>query len=520
PGLNNLFQKNANTDLAKKYPDAILERYSMDLAEQYILKHNLLRNVENLRDPMYSDSTTTEIDVASRIMYSIKTAILHTDMSRHFDIVEQCKVLVSQLSKKARRISEHEAYQRDCGIDPLSHHPEQCSAASGTSSPVDKAHSSVHLRIPKQITRARSPSEPPAPTKSLFAYSLLNPVSTISPPSGKTDEASSTGIAPNHLSLPNSGVEELGKASGARGSKGRRMQVRRSVSMRDALLDSSQRQCLINILLHAVDVFNPVLPWNMCKKWSDLMNVESFHQGDLEKRLKLPVSPNMDRECTDQRQVSLDFGNIIIRPFFSELVSIFPAEDILLPSLETNMQKWSRLSSDASSEISVPEGANNNMYSWPIEPMQTPVSRASSGPLFEGRRLSIAAGTVDIPSSRLETIRRHSHEGFEALHRRMVGRLFSKHLEKIQERRKISYTAVHHPHGLFERIHSPTVQKDGEDSHQANGASNNSNNNNEMPMLSPSILRHWKGFDTSMLSPVTEATSARIRDNYHAIPEP
>ncbi|KAJ1812210.1 hypothetical protein LPJ75_003755 [Coemansia sp. RSA 2598] len=502
PGLNNLFQKNAGTDLAKRYPDAILERYSMDLAEEYILKHNLLRNVENLRDPMYGDSTTTQIDVASRMIYSIRTAILHTDMSRHFDVVERCKVLVSLLSKKARRISEHEAYQRDCGIDPLSHHQEQFSPASGTCSPAEKSLASVHMRFAKQITRARSPSEPPAPTKSLFAYSLLNPVSTVSSSGGKANESEPAGIAQSYLSLPGSGVDECGKAGGAKGTKGRRLQVRRSVSMRDALLDSSQRQGLIDILLHAVDVFNPILPWSMCKKWSDLMNVESFHQGDLEKKLKLPVSPNMDRECTDQRQVSLDFGNIIIRPFFSELVSIFPVDDILLPSLEINMQKWSRLSSDASFEISVPEGANNNMYSWPIEPVQTPASRSSSGPLFEGRRLSIAAGTVDIPSSRLEMIRRHSHEGFEALHRRMVGRLFSKHLEKIQERRKISYTAAHHPQGMFERMRSsPNNQKDGEGTDQIEDSTEHNT-----PMLSPSILRQWKGFDTSMLSPVTEAS--------------
>ncbi|KAI9502773.1 hypothetical protein BX070DRAFT_192318, partial [Coemansia spiralis] len=204
PGLNNLFQKNANTKLAQRYPNAVLERYSMDLAEEYIKKHRLFRNVENLRDPI------------------IRTAILNTDMTRHFEVVEECKTL-----------------------------------------------------------RAT-----------------------------------------------------------------RRLNVRRSISMSDALLDSSQRQSLIGIILHAVDVFNPVLPWPMCKKWSDLMNVESFRQGELEKALSLPISPNMDRETTDQRQVSLDFGNIIIRPFFTELVSLFPVEDLLLPALEENLQRWSRLSSD------------------------------------------------------------------------------------------------------------------------------------------------------------------------------
>ncbi|KAJ2375630.1 hypothetical protein IW150_002441 [Coemansia sp. RSA 2607] len=507
PGLNNLFQKNANTELARKYPDAILERYSIDLAEEYIVKHGLLRNVENLRDPMYSDGTATQIDVASRMIYSIKTAILHTDMTRHFDLVEECKVLVSMLSKKARRISEHEAYQRDCGIDPLSHHQDQFGMGSGTSTPHEPAKSPVHLRVAKQMVRARSPSEPPAPTKSLFAYSLLSQGNTAAAVNRDVPDETSMPTTPStFLKLPGIDGASDSTKHGPKNSKGRRLQVRRSVSMRDALLDSAQRQSLIDILLHAVDVFNPVLPWQMCKKWSDLMNMESFHQGDLEKKLRLPISPNMDRESTDQRQVSLDFGNIIIRPFFSELVSLFPVEDGLLSALEANIQKWSRLSSDTNHEISPPAGANNNMYSWPTEPVETPVSRASSGPLFEGRRLSVAAGTVDIPSSRLEMIRRHSHEGFEALHRRMVGRLFSKHLEKIQERRKISYTANHQPQMLFERQCSPLSRATAVGHDPILEERLSPENGRNSLMLSPGYLNRWRGFDSDMLSPVTEAS--------------
>ncbi|KAJ2401997.1 hypothetical protein GGI23_001024 [Coemansia sp. RSA 2559] len=374
PGLNNLFQKNADTELAKRYPDAILERYSMDLAEEYINKHRLLRNVENLRDPMYGDNTVTETDIASRMIFSVRAAILNTDMSRHFEVVEKCKALVAK----------------------------------------------------------------------------------------------------------------------------RRLQVRRSISMSDALLDSSQRQILIGILLHAVDIFNPVLPWSMCKKWSDLMNAESFCQGELEKTLSLPVSPNMDRETADQRQVSLDFGSIIVRPFLTEVVSLFPVDDALLPALEANLQKWSRLSPDTSHEISPPVGANSNMYSWPANRASLSASCSSASSSFsDGRRLSIAAGTVDIPPSRLEMIRRHSHEGFEALHRRMVGRLFSKHLEKIQERRKVSYTGTTLRLPLVERQHQRPPYACTTISPIAGGSTN----------VHAGRIRSNRNFGADMLSPVTEATN-------------
>ncbi|KAJ1901163.1 hypothetical protein LPJ66_000982 [Kickxella alabastrina] len=507
PGMNNLFQKNAKTEFAQRYPDAILERYSMDLAKEYIAKHRLLRNVENLRDPMYSDSTTTEVDVATRMMNSILSAILHTDMSRHFNSAEECKVIVSVLSNKARRISEHEAYQKECLVDPLLQHsnPEQPTTSPETSTPYEPTPSPNinRLKTSGHVIRCRSPSEPPAPTKSLYSYSLLNPASTPSTTSAAGTLTPKSSIedldasAQMHLAeSPTAGIGSLGMSRAMRG-KGRRLQVRRSVSMRDALLDSTQRQTLINILLHAVDVFNPVLPWDMCKKWSDLMNAESFHQGDTEKKLGLPVSPNMDRTCTDQRQVSLDFGNIIIRPFFTELVSIFPVEDELLSALKANLQKWSQLSTDSFYEISAPAGANSHEYSWPIGPVRTPVSRANGGSLSEGRRLSIAAGTVEIPSSRLEMIRRHSHEGFEALHRRMVGRLFMKHLEKIQERRKDSYTATQLTQHLSTR---PRMTS------QINSGNKRSDNGRCSPLvLSPGTTPLWKEFDSDMLSPVTEA---------------
>ncbi|KAJ2440665.1 hypothetical protein GGI03_008544, partial [Coemansia sp. RSA 2337] len=406
-----------------------------------------------------------------------------------------CKVLVSLLSKKARRISEHEAYQKECQAE-ASATPAEASSGNGKETAAQLSpgatNSSSRLSLAKSVLRGRSPSEPATPLKSLFSYSLqsakVSPLRSESRKESSTD--SSTTSSPKPATTASTSTS-TSATNGAKNGKPRRMQVRRSVSMYDALLDSTQRQRLIGILLHAVDVFNPVLPWPMCKKWSDLMNIESFNQGETEKKLSLPVSPNMDRTTTDQRQVSLDFGNIIIRPFFSELVSLFPVDDELLPALESNLQKWSRMSTDNTHEISAPAGANNNMYSWPAEPVVTPVSRTNSSVFSEDRRLSVAAGTVDIPSSCLEIIRRHSHAGFEALHRPMVGRLFSKHLGKVQERRKVSYTSLQQ-RALHLDTSSGTRLSGG-------GASST------LP-LSPNNSRQWRGFDAESLSPVKESS--------------
>ncbi|KAJ2609827.1 hypothetical protein EV177_004265 [Coemansia sp. RSA 1804] len=507
PGLNNLFQKNASTELAKRYPDAILERYSMDLAEEYIRKHRLFRNVENMRDPMYGDSTVAEIDIASRMIYSIRAAILSTDMSRHFEVVEECKALVSELSKKARCMSKHETYQRECGegLDPSMN-------VGGSTAPLKEdpySQSSSNMQAKDRVvsdrtfvSRARSPSAPimskkrfgPRPAKPVAAANNSN---VQGPGQLSNYHANMSSANPALAEDSDSRRDNMNRSQTAK----RRLQVRRSVSMSDALLNSLQRQSLIGMLLHAVDIFNPVLPWPMCKKWSDLMNTESFRQGELEKALSLPVSPNMDRETANQRQVSLDFGNIIVRPFFTELVLLFPVNDMLLPALEANLQKWSRLSADTTYEISPPAGANRNMYSWPGSKVGLSDSDTNtSSPISEGRRLSIAAGTVDIPPSRLEMIRRHSHEGFEALHRRMVGRLFSKHLERIQERRKVSNAASSNLRlPLVERQHHrpPSIYT------SFNPISGNQGGS---VAVHPRLTRSNRPFGTDMLSPLTEAS--------------
>ncbi|ORX73912.1 HD-domain/PDEase-like protein [Linderina pennispora] len=481
PGLNNLFQRNANTKYAQKYPDAILERFSIDLAVEYVEKHKLLRNVENVRDPVYNDNTATERDIASRMMHGMRTAILYTDMSRHFEEVEECKLLISVLSKKARRISGHDLPQEECP-NGYCERPDHSPRISGTPDsklpPVSGAAS--------ERTRAPTPMLPLLSTMQNTAISIAS--RTESRRRIEDLELTTLPTPPTTAGKSKEPGQDLaGDEPPLLTTSKPHIKVRRSISMCDALLDSTQRQSLVNILLHAVDIFNPVLPWTMCKKWSDLMNIESFNQGDLEKNMGLPVSPNMDRDTTDQRQVSLDFGNIIIRPFFIELVSLFPVDDKLLLSLDKNLKAWSRLTPDNKHKVSPPVGANSDMYSWPSESRSKAISRTHSRVLNEGRRLSIAAGTVEIPQSRLEMIRRHSHEGFEALHRRMVGRLFSKHLERIQERRNVSYQR-----SLLDGSGSSLAAK-----HRIQPLSTS---------FSPRVHgnRVWNEFSADMLSPVTE----------------
>ena len=47
-------------------------------------------------------------------------------------------------------------------------------------------------------------------------------------------------------------------------------------------------------------------------------------QGDREKAEGLAVSPNMDRDTTSQAELSVNFVDFIVAPFFMALTSLLP----------------------------------------------------------------------------------------------------------------------------------------------------------------------------------------------------
>lgn len=96
----------------------------------------------------------------------------------------------------------------------------------------------------------------------------------------------------------------------------------------------------MKILLHSADISNPAKPWKVSKRWSDNVVAEFFAQGDREKREGLTVSPNMDRDTTDQSQLSLNFIDFIVAPFFFALTAMFPKMKHCCDFLVQNRRRW------------------------------------------------------------------------------------------------------------------------------------------------------------------------------------
>ncbi|KAI8868337.1 HD-domain/PDEase-like protein, partial [Ramicandelaber brevisporus] len=122
-----------------------------------------------------------------------------------------------------------------------------------------------------------------------------------------------------------------------------------SVLSCDVFLDRQQRRQLCNVLLHAVDIFNPALPWTVSKKWSDVMVSEFFTQGDLEKAIGLPVSTNMDRLTSNQANINLGFSVLVVKPFFEAVADLVPEPTKFVDVLNNNIKTWKNTMADTPS---------------------------------------------------------------------------------------------------------------------------------------------------------------------------
>ncbi|CAG8433288.1 4169_t:CDS:2 [Diversispora eburnea] len=175
-------------------------------------------------------------------------------------------------------------------------------------------------------------------------------------------------------------------------------------------LDLEQRELLLKVLIHAADLSNTVRPWDTSKRWSDLIVEEFFNQGDLEKSNNLPVSPNMDREQSHQCQISLGFGDFVVKPYFEAFASFLHQASIFLDILADNRRKQLRQLEFKQEGL-----------------LQDGLLHEQQG---QQRRVSLAAGLLIIPDDIQEKLRSMSSQRsprYRRLKRSLSGRSYSHH---------------------------------------------------------------------------------------------
>ncbi|KAL1916992.1 uncharacterized protein VTP21DRAFT_5190 [Calcarisporiella thermophila] len=351
PGLNNMYQINAGTELAKLFGTAsVLEKYSIFMTMELCDKHRLLRNLRPERQeiPKRSPGGDEEEPMTrEQFRATIENAILATDMAFHYDLLSQLNFMVESLN------------------------PPSDTQATGSEQELEQEED--------EEEQEQGLANHPAPGVAVEAL-----------------EAMDTTLE-NHRSCSGSGLTSTNDH--CLEAEGGNCEERGGLAVGDlyGVLDDEQCQQLCNIILHAADISNTVRPWELCKRWSDLVVEEFFRQGDLEKAQGLPVSPQMNRDISDQQQISLKFGDFIVKPYFEAIADLFPESRIFMQTLSRNRMLWQNLETSTGPPKRVeelqhdkagPEGENES-------------DRNNKG-LYPGRRVSFAAGTVVITDDALE----------------------------------------------------------------------------------------------------------------------
>ncbi|KAJ3190549.1 cAMP-specific 3',5'-cyclic phosphodiesterase 4A [Irineochytrium annulatum] len=102
------------------------------------------------------------------------------------------------------------------------------------------------------------------------------------------------------------------------------------------------RVLLWKILMKCSDVSNPTKEWSLYDRWCKLVIEEFMRQGDMEKRLSIPVSPYMDRDNINVPSSQIGFIDYVILPLFDAYDKYNPIPHIM-EHLKRNRDHWGYL---------------------------------------------------------------------------------------------------------------------------------------------------------------------------------
>ena len=103
------------------------------------------------------------------------------------------------------------------------------------------------------------------------------------------------------------------------------------------------QQTILSMIIHAADISNPAKPSQIQKTWVDLIFIEFFKQGDLEKKSVLPVTLLCDRATTNIDKSQIGFMNFVVIPTFEALLNVIPEVVPFMDFIKINLKKYEEL---------------------------------------------------------------------------------------------------------------------------------------------------------------------------------
>jgi len=105
----------------------------------------------------------------------------------------------------------------------------------------------------------------------------------------------------------------------------------------------ADKELSMHMVFHLSDISNPAKKFDLCSKWTELLYVEFFMQGDLERERELPISYLMDRCTVNIAKAQVGFIDVIIMPAYQALAVMLPLVNENVQIIESNKERWATL---------------------------------------------------------------------------------------------------------------------------------------------------------------------------------
>ena len=129
---------------------------------------------------------------------------------------------------------------------------------------------------------------------------------------------------------------------------------------------------------------------------------EFFSQGEREAQLGFQVSPNMDRNKTNETKLSMGFTDIIVKPFYELLTLIFPKFQIFVDLLTDNIRRYEEVLQNEDSLDKTNKSDEEEQDTVPDLRVSAPRKPSKLRPREKSKRkVSMAAGCIELPEDDL-----------------------------------------------------------------------------------------------------------------------
>ncbi len=121
------------------------------------------------------------------------------------------------------------------------------------------------------------------------------------------------------------------------------------VNKKTPATEFDSKQFILGACIHATDIGNPARPFHIAEEWTVRVMEEFWRQGDMEKKMKLPVSFLCDRATVKIPQAQVGFITGLVKPLFEKMTEIFPKLQPLLINVQKTEDEWRKRAAAPSS---------------------------------------------------------------------------------------------------------------------------------------------------------------------------